>query len=59
MESSVLHLCSQQILNGTLHVLGTALVAEEASKNKTDKNLCLSRAYNLAGEAHNKGNIRG
>lgn len=36
-------------LMGPYHVLGTALVAEEASKDKTDKHLCLSRAYNLAG----------
>ena len=40
------------------YVLGTALVAKEASKNKTDKTLCLGGAYNLAGGTHNKDNIR-
>lgn len=40
-------------------MLGTALVAEEASKNNTDNNLCVSGAYILVRGANNKDNIRG
>lgn len=39
-------------------MVGTIGIAEEASKNKTDKNPCLGGAYILAREADNQGNIR-